>query len=429
MKGYRLPEGILLGVASTATEIEGGSVRTNWDEWSRTDRIRDGADSRRAAGHWERVRSDLDLMAALGVQTYRFSVEWARIQPEPDRIDYEAVNHYRDELISMKSRGIRPILTIHEFTNPIWFERRGAFTRPANVRSFLRYVGLVVNCFGDLVSDYVTFDAPNVYAWMGYAGHGFPPGDSNLITVRRVLSVMAGCHIRAYEKIHRMREAMGYTDTRVGVALAMRSFAALHPFSTTESQAARISQYLYQELPARAFLLGDFRFPMENLARFRKGTYCDYLGLDYCTRSHVVRIGDNETRAQDPKSDCGKEIYPQGLEDAMRELYAICQKPVWILANGVCDNSDAFRSLWLYDQLAVLARTSLPVERYCYYSFLDGFEWLGGESRRYGLVHVDFESGERRVKRSGHFYREIIACRGVTEELAERYVKAQQYHP
>lgn len=428
MKGYRLPEDLLLGAASSAAQTEGGDVRHNWNKWSRTNRIADGTDIRRGNDGWKNWKADIDIMAVMGLETYRFSVEWARIQPKAREIDLEAVNHYREMITYMRTRGIRPLLTLQHFTLPEWFEAQGGFTRPANVRHFLKYVGIAVNYFGDLVSDYCTFNEPNLYAVLAYGGGGFPPGENNPVTVRRVLSVMAGCHIRAYEKIHRMRERMGYTDTKVGTGLHMRAFAPLDPLSVVQAKKADITRYLFQTAAAKAFLNGEFSPAVENLGGFKKGCYCDYAGVVYFTRDHVKLHGGTTTRAEDPKSDTGLEIYPQGLEDVSRELWEICGKPVWILANGVCDRDDSFRCLWLYDQLAVLARARIPVKRYYYWSFADSFEWLDGESARCGLVGVDYETQRRTVRQSGHFYREMIRCRGVSADMAARYVRGRQYH-
>ena len=428
MNGYRLPEGLIFGAAASAAQTEGSAVPHSWRKWSGTDRIRDGSDICRGTGFWENWKTDIDIMAAMGIESFRFSVEWARIQPEMRRIDMEAVNRYREMIRYMKTRGIRPLLTLHHFTNPVWFEAAGAFTRPANVKHFLRYVGIAVNYFGDLVSDFCTFNEPNLYAAAAYAGGGFPPGENNPVTVRRVLSVMAGCHICAYKKIHRMRERMGYSDTRVGVGLHMRIYAAVTPVSIIQSKKAAILEYLFQTASAKAFLTGDFAGPLENLGRFRRGIYCDYAGLVYMTRVHVNSKGRLTVRREDPKGDNGTEIYPQGLEKAMKELFMICGKPVWILGCGVCDNEDRFRSLWLYDQLEVIARTKVPVKRFYYWSFTDSFEWLEGERSRFGLVAVDYETGRRSVRGSGSFYRELIRCRGVTADMAERCVRGEKYH-
>ncbi len=431
MKAFRLPPDLMLGATGSAAQIEGGNVHHTWNSWERCGRIRPEGGTlsiRQAARHFENWKEDVDIAAGLGIETLRFSVEWARIQPEEGVIDREAAARYREEIEYMKQRGIRPLLTIHHFTDPVWFEKKGAFLKPANVRSFLKYVGVVVNLFGDLVSDYVTFNEPNVYALMGYMGRGFPPDRDDPAAARRVLSVMAGCHIRAYEKIHRMREAMGYRDTKVGFALQMRSFAPLHPASGAERTMADLSRFLFQEVCAKAFLRGDFRFPLENLGGFSKGEYGDYLGISYSTRSHVVKIGDNIVGEGAPRTDSGREIYPHGLEECMRELYGMMNRPVWILENGCCDNTDSFRALFIYDHLAVTAASKIPVERYYYGTLLDGFEWLAGTGEKYGLVGVDPETGERTVRESGHFYREIIRLGGVTEELADRVLSGMKYH-
>ncbi|MDO4619220.1 MAG: family 1 glycosylhydrolase [Lachnospiraceae bacterium] len=430
MNGYRLPQTLLLGVSSSAAQIEGGETAGNWNEWCRMNRISDKSSISRACDHWNRWKEDIDIMAAMGVQTYRMGIEWSRIQPKPGSIDYTAVNHYRQELEYLQTRGIRPLLTIHHFSNPLWFEKKGGFEAPANVRYFLKYVGIIVNCFGDLVSDYVTFSEPNAYAFGGYAGQGFPPGENNPITLRRVLSVMAGCHIRAYEKIHRMRTAMGYSDTKVGIALQMKVFAPLQPSSVWMKHSAELQRRAYQEAVAKAFLTGDFRGPLENLGHFKKGLYCDYLGISYASRVHVSKPGEEQARPQDPKDDHGREIYHYGLELCMQELVNTVQGqlPVWILSSGADDRKDAFRSLFLYDQLNVLAKTKLPVERYYCRSFTDSFEWLDGEKSRFGLVRVNFETQERTVKKSGRFFREIVAAGGVTPDMAERYVKGEKYH-
>ncbi len=428
MKGYRLPPNLMMGAATAAAQIEGGRVDHNWGELSRKGLIRDGSDITRAGNHWENWRQDIDIAAAMGITTYRFSVEWARIEPEEGKIDRKAIGHYRDEILYMKECGIVPLLTLHHFSNPQWFEKAGAFAKAKNAGRFLKFTGLIIREFGDLVSDYVTFNEPNVYALMGYLGGGFPPRVFDPIRWSRVLSVMCACHILAYRKIHRMREAMGYGDTKVGIALHMRAFAPEHRRIPHENHTVMLDRWLFQDAPARAFLNGDFHYPVSNLGKFKKDIYCDYLGINYYTRSHVRIPGEDRTRPLDPKTDFGWEIYPMGLEECMRELYAICPRPIWITENGVCDEYDNFRCLFLYEQLQILARTSLPVERYYHWSLLDNFEWLDGESRRFGLVHVDFETDVRKVKKSGFFYQEIIRSRGVTHEAAERYLKGEKYH-
>lgn len=398
MKGYRLPKKLILGAALPARESE-------------------------RLAHW---REDTDLMAAMGLGSAMITLSWRLIEPKAGVFDAGAVRQYREALTYLKASGIRPLLVMHAFDDPDWFSRRGGFYYPANAKTFLRYVGYAVKNFGDLVSDYVTLSEPNIKAFEQYGGTLPATSRSNPLSVRRAMSVMAGCHIRAYEKIHRMRSGMGLNDTRVGVSLGMKAFAPLHASSVMETGSTRISRFLFQDAPARACANGDFAFPLENLGGFKRGSYADFIGISYHTRSRVTKTGDNLTRPEDPKTDDGYEIYPKGLLEVMHEMTKTAALPLWITENSAADGGDYFRSLYLYDQLAVIAGSDLPVERYYYGALLD--EPDGGETLRRGLVAVDPETKRRTVKKSGHFYREIIRSHGVTEEMAERYITGENYH-
>ena len=161
---FRLKEGMRLGVATAATQIEGGDVGSNWNDWYRQGRIKDGTDPAADNDHWEKWEEDVAVMAQMGLQIYRFGIEWARIVPEPGKVDEEAIACYRREILALKERNIAPLLTIHHFTNPMWFENMGGFTKRENLHHYLELVELTADCFGDLVSDYITINEPNVYA-------------------------------------------------------------------------------------------------------------------------------------------------------------------------------------------------------------------------------------------------------------------------
>ena len=116
---YTLKPGMLLGAATAATQIEGGDQNNNWYDWYRRGYIKDNSDPSVATEHYVRWREDLDLMADMGLQCYRFGLEWSRIEPEEGVFSQEALDHYREEITAMKERGIRPLLTLHHFSNPL----------------------------------------------------------------------------------------------------------------------------------------------------------------------------------------------------------------------------------------------------------------------------------------------------------------------
>ena len=160
----QFPEGFLLGVSSASAQIEGGEVGSNWNDWYHQGRIKDDSDPAVADDHWNRWREDCALMAGLHLPIARMGVEWARIMPARGEIDETAIAHYRAELEYMRQLGIRPLLTIHHFSNPMWFERLGGFSKRENLDDFLSFAKLCADRFGNLVSDWITINEPNVYA-------------------------------------------------------------------------------------------------------------------------------------------------------------------------------------------------------------------------------------------------------------------------
>ncbi len=423
---FSLPDGILMGVSTAATQIEGGDVDSNWNDWYRQGKIYDGTDPAAGNDHWLKWREDTALLSEMGVQVYRFGIEWARICPAKGTVNEEAISQYRQELLLLREKGIRPLLTIHHFSNPMWFERKGGWTCRENLQDYLDLVELTVARFGDLVSDYITINEPNVYATNSFFFGQWPPAEKSVATTLRVLENMAYCHIRAYEILHARRRAMGYTDTKVGVALHMRVFAPKNPKNLWHRFCSSLTQSLFQGLLIDAMAKGVFRFPLHNIGKLPRGEYSDFHGLNYYSRSTLSTIGDG-VRKNCPKNDLGWEIYPQGLEHCAALLYRALSRPIWVTENGTCDNRDRFRCRYLYEHLKVLSESSLPFERYYHWCFCDNFEWSEGNSAKFGLVAVDPVSKVRSVKKSGRFYAEVIRQKGVNRALYEEYVADEEF--
>ncbi len=424
---FQLPKDMKLGVASASTQIEGGNIAHNWNDWADKGHIIDGTSPRRANEHWERYKEDIDIMSQMGIQVYRLGFEWVRLEPQPGKFDFEAVEHYRDVILYMKNLGIQPLLTLHHFSNPMWFEERGAFLKKENIPAFLDFVKFVVENFGDLVNEYVTLNEPNVYATLGYFGGNFPPGKNSVFKAFKVMSIMATCHIEAYKIIHQIRKEKGYGDTKVGFAHHMRVFEPKNPKNLWHKFCAKASERMFQSALTKACLVGKFQFPVKNILKNASGEYADFIALNYYTRNAVSSISD-ETAEGVEKNDLGWEIYAKGISQCAKEQYDILPRPIYITENGTCDNTDSFRALYIADHLEDLVQSNLPVQRYYHWCFTDNFEWLEGESARFGLVHVNYDTQERTIKKSGHFYSAVIKEHGVNEEIYETYLKNEQYH-
>lgn len=423
---FLLPNELLMGVSSAATQIEGGEVNSNWNDWYHQGRITDGTDPATANDHWLRWQEDTQLLAQMGMQVYRLGIEWARLCPQEGQVDEAAVAQYRQELLLLREKGIRPLLTIHHFSNPMWFEKKGGWTRRENLKDYMALVELAVDRFGDLVSDYITINEPNVYATNSYCFGMWPPGEKNVGRTLQVMENMATCHIRAYQLIHEKRRKLGYTDTMVGAANHLRVFAPKNGKNPWHRLCAGLSEALFQGILLKAMIRGEFAFPLRNFDHIPKGEYSDFHGLNYYSRSTVDSIGDG-VRENCPKNDLGWEIYPQGLEECAAMLYRQLPRPIWVTENGTCDNTDRFRCRYLYEHLKVLSRSELPFARYYHWCFCDNFEWVEGNSAKFGLVSVDPQTGVRTVKKSGRFFSEIIRRGGVDRELYEQYVADEEF--
>ncbi len=420
---FILPKGMRLGVAAAATQIDGGNRENSWYDWFTKGHIKDGANPSVACKHYELYVQDARLMQELGIKDYRMGIEWARLEPERGVFDQEAFAHYRREIELLHELGIEVLLTLHHFTNPMWFERMGSFEHPECMDIFLAFVRKVIEELGGLVSEYITINEPNVYAASGFFLGEWPPGKKSMDTAFLVMRNMCACHIKAYGLIHKLRKEKGYGGTRVSYAHHMRSYTPKKWWNPWHIICTPVLHRFFQSCISREFLTGKPVWPMGRVAGVSKGLYCDFHAINYYSRTAVTGLADGVLESVSV-NDLGWEIYPPGIAKNTRELYKLAKLPVYITENGTCDNSDGFRARYLYDHLKVLSESGLPVERYYHWCFTDNFEWLEGYSARFGLVHVDYSTQERTVKKSGIFYKKIIEAGGVTKEMEEEYCRS-----
>ncbi|MCL2736040.1 MAG: family 1 glycosylhydrolase [Propionibacteriaceae bacterium] len=406
-----------LGVATAATQIEGGDADTNWHRWAaQPGRVKDGSSPARAADHWNRVDEDIAVLSDLGVRHYRMGLEWARIEPEEGVFDSTALAHYRHELQALRRAGITPLVTLHHFNNPGWLEERGAWTRPEAIPAFLRYVKRVVTEFDDLVTEWITINEPNVYATQAYVFGDWPPGQKSMGRAMSVMSHLAQAHIRAYMMIHAIQPA-----ARVGVANHLRVFDPANPRNPVDRVGAATLAHLFQGAMLDAMSYGRFRLPLTGSSSVRPGRYYDFCGINYYTRSWVTGAQEG-TRPGADVNDLGWEIYPDGLARLVGMVARRYPGPIYITENGTADGADAFRPRYLFEHLRALTGSHAPVERYYHWCFTDNWEWIEGERPRFGLVWLDYETQERRVKESGWMYKDMITHGGLTDEAYARWV-------
>jgi len=431
MEPFVLPESFLLGTATSAFQIEGGDRNNSWYRWAQTGHIKDGTSCIVADDHWNRIPEDIALMVQLHQQTYRMSIEWSRIEPERGRYDEDAMEHYHSEIQQLVGAGIKPLVTLHHFSNPLWLEDNGGWINPEVVTLFESYTDYVVRHLGDLVSDWCTINEPNVYLVNGYLAGGWPPNDTSPISYFRGARHMILAHIKAYQKIHEIRAVQGHDDTKVGTANHLSLFDPLHD-TLRERWAAAVYERFFQNIFIAGACEGKLLPPVGNGYPAGKGCYCDFFGINYyrrqivnCAGALTAPMGKLETSPDSEKNDLGWEIYPEGL-------YRICKKywdryhiPIFITENGVADAQDTLRARYIYDHLFQVHRLideGVDVQRYYHWSLMDNFELLEGLGTRFGIIAVDYATLERTIRTSGWFYADLIRNHGVTRKMIQQYL-------
>lgn len=412
-----------LGVATSATQIEGGEAPTIWHRWAAEpgDGAIDGSSPTVACDHWNRVAADTELMASLGIRHYRLGIEWARLEPRPGSFDADAIAHYRDELAGLRAAGIAPLVTLHHFNDPIWFADAGGFLGADAMSYFCNYVERIADALGDLTDEWITINEPNVFALSGYYEGNWPPGHRSISDFLRIQTAFARAHIHAYQLLHRL-----IPGARVGFAQHLRYFHPVDPNSGFDRASARLMRHLFQDAGTTAAMTGHFQAPLLRPPDIRRGRYADFLGVNYYTGSQISGLAYRTAPAV-PVNDLGWEISPAGLVEVLRRYHQRFQLPIYLTENGTADRADAFRARYLYDHLRAAATSGLPIERYYHWTFIDNWEWAEGETGRFSLVELDFGTQQRTVRPSGHFFADVIANGRVTEDAYQRWVAPQGY--
>lgn len=421
-KEIKFPQNFSLGTATASTQIEGGETNSNWNDWYRKGQIKDGTNPARANDHYNKYKEDIDLMAELGIKDYRMSIEWSRLEPKRGTFDEDAINHYIDEIKYLQSKGIRVLMTLHHFNNPMWFEDMGAFLNPESPTIFCEFVEKMVECFSSLINEYITINEPNVYATSAYYFGEFPPGEKSIKKCRIVMTNLAKSHIKAYETIHRVRKNLGYDDTLVGYASHVRVFAPEREKNLIDIVGSKMMCQMFQTGLDQTCLTGKAAFPILDKKSFKEGKYYDFIGINYYSRS-VVHVFDERAKKDADHNDMGWEIYPQGIKIVAKEYYEKYKAPIYITENGIPDRKDEKRVKFIYDHLNELLSAGVDVRRYYYWTFVDNFEWMDGEHERFGIIENDYETQTRTVRNSAKFYSEIIKKHGIDKEIIEKYLE------
>ncbi len=399
----RFPHGFLWGAGISAHQAEGGNRHNDWWAFEQGGGIANGEVSGGACDHYNRYPEDFALAAELGHGAHKLSVEWSRIEKTPGVYDEDELEHYVDVVRTLRELGIRPFVTLHHFTNPMWFSESGGWLRPDAPAAFARFAREVVKRLGPYVDDWITLNEPMLVAHFGYVNGYWPPGRRSMREGLKVARTLTRAHCAAYEVIRAESPAAS-----IGAAVNTTIVAMSLEPSLTELALMRPLDWL-----ANSYFLDRVR---GNL---------DFVGLQYYSRVTArqllfAEIGAKPLDRRPEQSDIGWEIYPEGLRDVVRHAWRRYGLPIYVTENGLADRNDRLREGFIRDHLAWLHRAiseGADVRGYFHWALLDNFEWREGFGPRFGLIEVDYDTQERTVRDSARYYERI--CRTNELEVAE----------
>lgn len=365
----RFPDGFLWGASTAAHQIEGNNVNSDWWRKEHDPAAHIPEPSLDACDSYHRWERDMDLLAQLGFTDYRFSVEWARVEPAPGAFSRAEIAHYRRMVEGALARGLRPMVTLHHFTVPQWFEDLGGWTADGAVELFARYVEQCSPIITHGVRHVCTLNEPNMIAVMaGLARRGeqgFPPAGLPFPDEETTHAVIAAHH--AAVKAVRAVDA----DIRVGWTIANQ---------------------VYQALPGAEEVCDAYRRPREDVfIEAARGD--DYIGVQSYTRTRIGLDGPEPAPEDAERTLTRWEYFPDAVGEALRHTAEVAgaDMPLIVTENGIATADDSRRIDYYTGALSSVAAAiedGLNVQGYLAWSALDNYEW-GSFKPTFGLIAVD----------------------------------------
>ncbi|MER5637931.1 family 1 glycosylhydrolase [Kitasatospora sp. NPDC002227] len=383
-EGTPLPDGFLFGASTSAHQTEGGNTNSDWWQLEHRTGTPLAEPSGDAADSYHRWPVDMDLLAELGFTDYRFSIEWARIEPEPGRFSRAATDHYRRMVDGALERGLRPMVTLHHFTLPRWFAERGGWTAPDAVGLFARYAEAVEPVLREGVRHVCTINEPNLLATLtadAAPAPGLPLPDPELT------ATLIAAHRAATAAVKAAAPAL-----RTGWSVANQ---------------------VYQAVPGAEEVAAAYRRPREDVF-LEAARADDWIGVQAYTRTRIGRHGPLPVPKGAELTLTGWEFYPAALGEAIRHTASVVgDVPVIVTENGIATHDDGRRVSYTRGALEELARAladGIDVRGYFHWSALDNYEW-GSFRPTFGLIAVDPRTFLRAPKPSAHWLGRIARNR------------------
>jgi beta-glucosidase len=440
--GERFPQDFAWGFAASGYQVEGaaaedGRGRSIWDTFAgQPGAIADGRNGDVATDHYHRYPEDVRLMADLGARAYRFSIGWPRVLPAgTGAVNQRGIDFYQRLVDALLDAGVQPLVNLFHWDLPQALQDRGGFANPEVVGWFSDFAALIASSLGDRVTDWMTFNEPAVFAFLGHADGIHAPGLRDWPTAIRVADNQLRAHAAATAVIRTIVD-----NAKVGLAFDVNQVA---PASDTELDRVAADQW---SAARDAWFLDPLfgrGYPALGLEAHRAAGHLegvdladppagdlDYLGLNFYRRDSVRALSDHPFDFEigalpgSEQTQMDWHVAPDGLRDTLLQLnQAYAPREVIVTENGAAypDTVDPDGRVRDTDRQAYLARhvaaaadaldAGVPLTGFHVWSLLDNYEWSLGYGRRFGLVHVDFDTLRRTPKDSARWYQRLTARR------------------
>lgn len=412
MTDLTFPTDFLWGAATAAHQVEGGNSNSDWWDWEQNSGGRVKEPSGSACEHYTRYPQDIALLASLGLNTYRFSVEWARIEPADGVFDAEALAHYRAVVDTVRAAGLTPMVTLNHFTLPRWVAAEGAWTSKRIPALFERYSRRVIEALGDGVPWYCTINEPTAVSCGAYMSNwGQPPGVVDIRLWRRANANLVAAHQRAIAAIHEMRPG-----AKAGLAVYSVEREANAGGRPAEDYKQKVEEEVFLEGAVDDDFIGIQTYTRHHLLRPRIYAPLTKLALALRPLEGLVvprviamktAVADTQALPGERITQMGWEYRPEALAEVVRRIARFYpQKDLVVTEHGLATLDDRERIEFIGRGLAALHAAMADgarVRGYIHWSLMDNFEWASGYEPKFGLIGVNRETQERIVRPSAHY--------------------------
>ncbi len=417
----QFPKSFLWGVGNAEHQVSDVGP-SNWTAFqNKPGAVKNGDKPGNTVDFWHRYKEDIAVMQTLGINSLRFSIDWSMIEPQEGVINHDAIKHYHELLDALKEANITPMVTLHHFTHPLWFEEKGGWTKEENIGHFVNFSKLVFGEFNQKVKLWATINEPAIYAFSGYLLGIHSPGiKMNIQKTLNVLKHLMQAHVATYKSL---KVLPGGQEAQIGIVHNFLVFTKLYTYDPIATGLSKLFTKITNDLTMEFLGTGNFK---ANFWKFGKVLYSDetavqsfdWLGLNYYARPVVgpnrKNIYGDTHFADQVMGDMNLPVDPDGFGQAL-ESVAKLGKPIYITENGMADNKDDRRPTMIRQYLGVLKEKiskGLNILGYFHWTLVKNFEWHEGNTKDFGLCTPD-----REIKESGYVYRDLIREYMQTEGL------------